>query len=271
MSIRVAAKQCWGTASITGLTDILSPGRIMAHAIRLAIQLLLVVYLWRALYAHAGITAGLTETMAVSYAVLAVLMLRIHRQDRYAARDMAIQHIRQGTIVYWFLRPLSPQRYSLWRGIGEQAYGLAWASAGGLASAVAGFLGAPASVGAAAAFAATFLLGLSLLYYLALLTDLMCFWTIKNTAVVSILMFAQNLLSGAYAALWYFPGWFQSASRALPFQYTIGIPLSFYVGRLKPADLPSEISVSAAWVIVLALLTRLLWAKAVARVAAQGG
>jgi ABC-2 type transport system permease protein len=266
-----AAAQGWRTARITALSDLLSPGRIAAHAIRLFVQLILVVSLWRALYAHTGSTAGLTKPMAVSYAVLAVLMLRIRRADRFAARDTVIQHMQYGTIVYWYLRPLSPQRYSLWRGIGEQAYGFAWASAGYLACLAAGVLAPPASAGATAAFAVTFLLGQSLLYYLALLTDQMCFWAIKNASAMSILAFTQNLLSGAYAALWFFPAWFRWASEALPFQYTIGVPLSFYVGRIPLSGLPAYLAVAAGWLAALAVLTQVLWRKAAKRVAAQGG
>jgi viologen exporter family transport system permease protein len=261
----------WRTARITALSDMLSPGRMTGLAIRLAVQLVLVVFLWRALYAHAGVTAGLTRAMAVSYAVLAVLMLQIRRADRFAARDTVIQHMQYGTIVYWFLRPLSPQRYSLWRGVGEQAYGFVWACAGYLACLAAGVLAPPASPAAAAAFGVTFLAGQSLMYYLALLTDQMCFWAVKNSAVVAILAFAQNLLSGAYAALWFFPGWFRAASAALPFQYTLGVPLSFYVGRLPAAKLPAFLAVALGWAAALAALTRLLWRRAAGRVAAQGG
>lgn len=266
-----AGAQGWRTARIVALSDLLSPGRIIARAMRLAVQLLLVVCLWRALYIQTGTTAGLTKTMAVSYAVLAVLMLHIRRADRLAARDTVVQHMKYGTIVYWFLRPLSPRRYCLWRGVGEQAYGFAWASVGYLSCLAIRVVATPASVGAAAAFAVSFLLGQSLLYYLALLTDQMCLWTIKNSGVVSIMMFAQNLLSGGYAALWYFPGWFRWVSQALPFEYTIGVPLSFYVGRIPPADLPAQLSVAAGWAVTLAVVTRLLWRKAAGRVAVQGG
>jgi ABC-2 type transport system permease protein len=261
----------WRTARITALSDLLSPGRITARAVRLLIQLLLVVWLWRALYAHTATAAGLTKAMAVSYAVLAVLMLNIRRADRFGARDTVIQHMQYGTIAYWLVRPLSPQRYSLWRGVGDQAYTVMWAAAGYVICRATGVLAPPSSADAAAAFAVTFLLGQSLLYYLALLTDQMCFWAIKNLAVVSIMIFAQNLLSGGYAPLWYFPGWFRWASNALPFQYTIGVPLSFYIGRIPLADLPAELSVAAGWVVALAILTRLLWRKAAERIAAQGG
>lgn len=267
----LGAAKGWQAARISPLGDVLSPGRIAGQAIRLAIQIYLVVCLWRALYEHAGVAAGLTRIMAVSYAVLAALMLRIRRLDRFGARDTVLEHMQYGTIVYWFLRPLSPQRYSFWRYAGEQAYGVAWACAGYVSCLGIGVLAPPRSAGAAVAFLASFALGQVLLYYLGLLTDQMCFWAIKNASVVSILTFTQNLLSGGYAALWFFPGWFRLVSEALPFQYTIGVPLSFYVGRIPVAGLPAQLAIALGWVVVLATITRLLWRAAAGRVAVQGG
>jgi ABC-2 type transport system permease protein len=81
----------------------------------------------------------------------------------------------------------------------------------------------------------------------------------------------QNLLSGAYVAIWFFPGWFGAVSRVLPFQYTLGVPLSFYVGRLGVSALPGQVAVQIAWLIALALATRLMWRRAGERVVSQGG
>lgn len=267
----LAVHRGWRTAGITALGELLAPGRIPAAAIRLAVELFLVVCLWRALYAGITSSAGLTKAQAVSYAVLAVLALRIRTPNRWAARDMVIQHMEYGTIVYWFLRPLSPQRYYLLRAVGDQLYGLAWAGAAYTVCRAVGVLSSPASAGAALAFAVTFALGQSVLYYLTLLTDQLCFWTIRNGSVVAILGFAQNLLSGAYAALWYFPGWFRSMSAVLPFQSTLAVPLSFYIGRLPLAALPAQVAVQLAWVLVLAGFARLLWRGAAERVVSQGG
>jgi ABC-2 type transport system permease protein len=113
--------------------------------------------------------------------------------------------------------------------------------------------------------------GQSLLYYLGLLTDQMCFFTIKNASVVLILKFTQNLLSGAYAALWFFPAWFRTVSAFLPFQYTIGVPLSLYIGRAPTADVAGQLAVALAWMVALAIATRLLWRKASLRISTQGG
>ncbi|MDX6347861.1 MAG: viologen exporter family transport system permease protein [Streptomyces sp.] len=263
--------RAWRTARITPLAEILAPGRIAATAVRLAVQVFLVTCLWRALYANTGSSAGLVKEQAVSYAVLAALATRIRGLDRYTARDTVIQHIYYGTIVYWFLRPLPPRRYYLYRALGDQAYGFAWAVAAYAICRLVGVLEAPASAGAAVAFVVSLLLGQAVLYYLTLLTDLLCFWTIQNSSALLILQFAQNLLSGAYAPLWYFPGWFVAMSAVLPFQSTLNVPLSFYIGRIPLSDLPGQLAVQAGWVLALALGTRLLWRKAAARVVSQGG
>ena len=261
----------WRALGITALSEFLSPNRMTAVAIRLAVQLFLVVCLWRALYTDTMISVGLTKAQAVSYAVLAVLVLRLREANRWGTRDTVLEHMELGTIVYWFLRPVPAQRYYFYRAVGDQLYGFAWALAGYAVCLAAGVLSPPPSAAAALAFALSFLLGQATLYYLMLLTDQLCFWTVKNNAAVDILKFAQNLLSGAYAALWFFPGWFRAMSAFLPFQSTMNVPLSFYIGRLRPADLPGQLAVQAAWVLGLALLTRMLWRRAAERVVSQGG
>ncbi|MBT2210911.1 MULTISPECIES: ABC-2 family transporter protein [Actinomadura] len=266
-----AMREGWSTAGITALGELLSPSRLTGTAARMSVQLFLVVCLWHALYSDTETSGGLDEGQAVAYGVLAVLALRLRDTDRWIGRDMVIQQIEFGTIVYWFLRPLAPWRYYLRRAVGDQLYGFAWAAAGYVVCLLAGVMDPPASAGAAGAFAVTFLLGQSVLYYLVLLTDQMCFWAVRNDSAVEILQFAQNLLSGGYAALWYFPGWFQTMSALLPFQATLSVPLSFYVGRLPVDDLPRHLAVQLFWVVSLAALTRLVWRRAEHRVVSQGG
>ena len=271
--MRAAAvlRKSFSIAGLSALGDLLSPARITAAALRLGIQLFLVVFLWRALYANTNSSAGMTKVQAISYAVLAVLALRIRFTDRWSARDTVFQHVQYGTIVYWYLRPLPVPRYYCLRAVGDQFYGVAWAVLGYVICRALGVLSAPASAAAAGAFVITFTLGQIILYYLVLITDQLCFWTLRNSAAQDILMFALNLLSGAYAALWFFPGWFRAMSAVLPFEATLDIPLSFYIGRLQLGDLPVQLVVQATWVAALCGLTRLLWRTAGRRVVSQGG
>jgi viologen exporter family transport system permease protein len=259
------------TASITTLGEILSPARITAGAIRLGMQVLLAACLWRALYVTKAVSGGVTREQAVTYAVIAVLMMRIRTANRFYARDSITQHVQYGTIVYWYLRPLSAQRYYLLREVGDQLYGCCWAAVGyglGLAT---GIISYPSSAEAAEAFAVSMLLGQSVLYYITLLTDQVCFWTVKNASTREIIVFARNLLSGGFAAIWFFPHWFQDLSAFLPFEYTMGVPISFYIGKSPPGSLPMATLPAFLWIGVLAVVTRLVWIRAGERVVSQGG
>jgi len=269
--VTVAPLHAWRVTRVTPLGELLTPPRITAVLIRLTVQVVLVASLWRGLYAATGTTAGLDRDQAVTYAVLAVLASRIREVNQYAGRDTVLQHMHFGTIVYWYLRPLPPRRYYALRALGEQLYGLTWALTGYAICLAAGVVEPPESAAVAGVFAVSMLLGQWVLYYVMLVIDQLCFWTLRNGAAVLILIFAQNLLSGVYAPLWFFPDWFITMSRFLPFQATLSVPLSLYVGRIPLSDAGAELAVQAAWVVALALFTLLLWRRAARRVISQGG
>jgi ABC-2 type transport system permease protein len=267
----MAVLHAWRAARVTPLGELHAPPRMTAVLIRLAVQVVLVASLWHGLYAHTGTTAGLAEGQAVTYAVLAVLASRLRELDQYAGRDTVLQHMHFGTIVYWYLRPLPPQRYHALRALGEQAYGFAWALGGYLVCLAAGVVDPPKSAAVAGVFALSLLLGQLVLYHVMLLLDQLCFWTVRNNAAMLILIFAQNLLSGVYAPLWFFPDWFITLSGFLPFQATLSVPLSIYIGRIPLSDAFEQLAIQAFWVVALTLFTRFLWRRAARRVISQGG
>ncbi|MDV7216952.1 ABC transporter permease [Streptomyces prunicolor] len=267
----MAALHAWRAARVTPLGELLAPPRITAALLRLTVQVVLVASLWRGLYSQTGTTAGLTRDQAVTYAVMAVLASRLRELDQRSGRDAVLQHMHFGTIIYWYLRPLPPQRYYALRALGEQMYGLAWALAGYVVCLATGVVEPPKSPAVAGVFALSMLLGQLVLYYVMLLIDQLCFWTLRNGAAMLILIFAQNLLSGVYAPLWFFPDWFITMSRFLPFQATLSVPLSIYVGRVPLSDAGAQLALQAVWVAFLALFTRFLWRRAARRVVAQGG
>jgi len=261
----------WRAARVTPLGELSTPPRMTGALLRLAVQIVLVASLWHGLYARTGTTAGLDRGQAVTYAVLAVLSSRIRELDQYSGRDTVQQHVHYGTIVYWWMRPMPPRRYYALRALGEQLYGFAWALAGYAVCLAVGVVEPPESAAVAGVFALSLLLGQWVLYYIMLVIDQWCFWALRNGAALLILVFAQNLLSGVYAPLWFFPDWFVTLSSYLPFQATLSVPLSLYIGRIPLSDAGFQLAVQAGWVAVLALLTRFLWARAARRVVAQGG
>lgn len=267
----MAVLHAWRTARVTPLGELHTPPRMTAVLLRLTVQVILVASLWHGLYSHTGTTAGLDVDQAVTYAVLAVLASRLRELDQFSGRDTVIQHMHFGTIVYWYLRPLPPQRYHALRALGEQLYGFAWALGGYVVCLAAGVVEPPKSAAVAGVFAVSLVLGQLVLYFVMLVLDQLCFWTVRNNAAMLILIFAQNLLSGVYAPLWFFPDWFVTMSQFLPFQATLSVPLSLYIGRIPLSDAAGQLAIQAAWVVLLFLFTRFLWQRAARRVISQGG
>ncbi|WP_308406025.1 ABC transporter permease [Streptomyces naphthomycinicus] len=256
---------------MTWLSELLEPGRMVSTAIQVGSQVFLTACLWTALYAHTEVSAGLQEHQAVGYAVLAVLASRLRPLSRDMAPDSFYRHMREGTILYWFLRPLPPHRYHLVRALGDQAHGLLWVLAGYGLCTTAGVVPLPDGRWTLPAFLVSMFLGQVIVYQLSLILDLLCFWTVANSNALHVSHFVQSLLSGAFAPLWFFPGWFTTANSFLPFQSTLHIPLSIYVGRIPVNRVPREVAVQAVWCLLLWLITRTLWKRAESRVAVQGG
>jgi len=261
----------WRAVRITFITELTQPVRYVPQLTMVATQLALTWWLWRALYAGVTVSAGLDVTQATTYALLGVLYLQFRSVDRWSNGDTMVQLMFDGTIAYWFTRPLSPRRWYLIRMGGDLAYGGAWAVIAYLACLGVGAIAGPPSLAAGGAALLTLALGLVITYYLQVIVDLTCFWSTVNDSAVTAVQFASSLLSGAFAPLWFFPGWFQRVSEFLPFQSTLNTPLSLYVGRLPVSALPGQLAVQAAWCAGLATFTWWLWRRASARVTVLGG
>jgi ABC-2 type transport system permease protein len=265
------ALRAWRAARVTAITDFGQPATVVTPLLMVATQLMLTYWLWQALYAHVHASAGLTARQATTYALLGVLYLRFRQQNRWPNGDAMQQLMLEGTILYWFVRPVSPRRYYLIRTAGDLAYGGMWAVLGYGTCLAAGAVSPPASPASALAALATMTLGLVVLYYVQVCVDLSCSWSAVNDQTTAAAQFVVNLLAGAFAPVWYFPAWFQRADQFLPFQATLNVPLSLYVGRLPAGAVYRQAALQVAWAAALATLTWWLWRRAAARVTVLGG
>lgn len=261
----------WRVSLISGAAELSHRVRISSMFFRTALQVVLVVGVWHALYRHTSVAAGLNMEQAASYAVLAVLLSQQGGLDRMAARDSVLDHVREGTILYWYLRPISPRRYHFARGLGDQLYALGWVCAGYLACLAVGAIGSPPSALTAALALVSLGLGQLVFYFLNLLVDLLCFWVISNVNAMFVYRFVHNLMSGSFAPLWLFPAWFQVFAWCLPFQAAVNIPLSLYIGRISPREFPVVAGAQFAWCLALGALSAVAWRWAGRRVTVQGG
>lgn len=243
--------------------------RLVASALTVVAQVLLYVVLWRALYTGVDTVAGLRVEQAVSYSVIATLIGTTRVLTGGMSSESMQARLRDGSILFWFTRPVSPRRYCFWRGLGEALYCTAWLLAGFVVATASGVISAPAGKPAAFAFAASFVLGQVILYYLTTLVELTGFWTVTTYSMTRLYTFAYVLLSGALIPLWFFPDWLRAVATHLPFAAAVNTPVSLYVGRIQASWMP--LAEQLLWCAVLAGLTRLMWRRATHRLVVFGG
>ncbi len=69
----------------------------------------------------------------------------------------------------------------------------------------------------------------------------------------------------------FFPDWFQTAVKFLPFQSLSYVPVTIYLGKHSGRGLLAAIALQALWAVVLFVAGRLLWNRAMRNVTLQGG
>jgi ABC-2 type transport system permease protein len=245
--------------------------RLVLTPLMLAVQIFLYYRLWLAVYANTTSVAGLNVRQVLTYATMALLVARIRWSARGWTRDSLASRVREGTIIYLFLRPLSPRRYVGIRALGEMGYGGGWALAGYAVMLGSGAIDAPRSPGAAGVFVISLVLGQTILFLMSQCVELTVFWFGRNAGTAQLYYFAQDLLAGVFVPLWFLPGWLFTAARYLPFGSAINVPLSLYVGRIPLRDARGQIAIQLAWCAVLFLLNKEIWRRASRRVQVQGG
>lgn len=246
--------------------------RLIIAPMMLTVQLYLYDRLWTAVFRHASRAAGLTVKQTLTYSLMALLMGRIRWNARTInIRDSIPLAVRDGTIVYWFLRPISPGRFYMWRQSGDVLYGGAWALLGYAVLLTGGVINAPPGVVGAIVFAVSLVLGQIVLYYLGQIVDVAMFWMLSNNGLARMYYFVQDLLSGVFVPLPFMPAAMLAVATWLPFSSGVNVPLSLYVGRTSLSHAPAQLGLQLFWCVALALVTRFMWQRASHRVTVQGG
>ncbi len=266
------ANRSWRLIRVGVLNERAFRIRLVITPMTLAVQLYLYDRLWTAVFSNTTKAAGLTLKQTLTYSLMALLMARIRWSARsFPQRDSVALSVREGTIAYWFMRPISPGRFYMWRQVGDMLYGGAWALSGYAVILAAGIIDAPRGAEGALVFTVSLVLGQVVLYYLGAIVDVSMFWMLSNNGLSRMYYFIQDLLSGVFVPLPFMPAWLLVVATWLPFSSGINVPLSIYVGRIPLSDVPKELLLQLSWCIALAAVTKLLWARASRRVTVQGG
>jgi ABC-2 type transport system permease protein len=222
-------------------------------------------------------TTPMTLSQAIDYTWLgqALLTLLPWSADPEIARmvrsgDVAYERLRPvDTYAYWYARAVARRTATpllraipmvLAAGVVFPAIGLAaWA------------LSAPASRASFALFVVSMVLVIALSSAIATIMDVLTVAALSDRGVNTLIGPLIIILSGSLVPLPLYPDWLQPALRIQPLAGLLDTPLRIYSGHLETTGAIAALVRQAVWVLVLVALGRLLMARVMARLQAQGG
>jgi ABC-2 type transport system permease protein len=100
---------------------------------------------------------------------------------------------------------------------------------------------------------------------------MLCFWTTRGAAIFDLWMTLELLLSGRLVPLPLMPGWVQTISWFLPFQWAFYFPIESLVGDLSDAELARGLAFQLLWSLIGLGLFKVAWRSAIRHFSAVGG
>jgi ABC-2 type transport system permease protein len=236
----------------------------------LPIEVAIVVLLWRVIYAFTGPLGQFSLKDMIAYQLL------VHAVSRGTWPVGTInyrvwQDIRQGKLDIYLARPIDYQLSRMAGELGEASYRSAMHLLAFVATCAIlrlPILSDPLLWGA---FLLSVAGGFVLRFLIQFLIATMAFWTEAIFGVRDIVVEIEALLSGRYVPVSIMPGLMRSIASVLPFQFTLFLPISIYLGHYSRAGALGMLGWQAFWVGALFVLSRLLWRRGLVRYEAQGG
>ncbi len=214
-----------------------------------------------------GSVAGFTAGAFAAYYIVWTLVRNINIVFTPYGWEGRIQH---GELSGMLLRPLHPIHYDL-------SYFLGWKVVVVVLwlpiAAILTLVFHPTVVvtpQAIVAFPFT-LLGAYLIRSLALwLMGMITFWTTRVSAIYDLYFSLELLLSGRLVPIALLPGWTQSVSGFLPFQWTFAFPIETLIGQLSTAQILEGIGMQALWIALYGVVVAVVWRQGVRRFSSVG-
>jgi ABC-2 type transport system permease protein len=121
-----------------------------------------------------------------------------------------------------------------------------------------------------AAFVPALLLAMALRFVLEWTLGAAAFWITRTGAFNQAYTVVMLFLSGFIAPLALFPATIQTVAALLPFRWMVAFPVEVALGRLAPGAVVLGFAAQAAWIAVVLVVMRIVWAAGTRRYSAVG-
>jgi ABC-2 type transport system permease protein len=114
------------------------------------------------------------------------------------------------------------------------------------------------------------LTGTLLFFFLVASLEMVAFWADHVWSLLVMLRFILYFTGGGMIPLSLFPDYFQSAVSYLPFPYLASFPIRCFMGRVGTEEYMASLGIMAVWIVITAIISRLIWRSGLKRYSGVG-
>lgn len=237
--------------------------------VRRVLNLLLVYFLWSAIFVGQGEVFGYSQKQILTY----ILLSNIVASFVFATKTLEIGgQINSGDLTNFLLRPISYFKYWWARDFSDKVLNIFFSI---VEVALLIFLFKPGvflqtNLNLLFFFALSIILGIVLYFHLSFLLGFIGFWSPEVWAPRFIFFILTEFFVGGLFPLDILPKPLFLALQALPFPYLLYFPLKIYLGQLNIWQIAGGFAVSMVWLFTIYQTVQLVWQKGLRVYTAEG-
>ena len=241
----------------------------MIGVVTYVIHVAVYYFLYKALYHEHNSIFGYNLQEMITYVSLGWISKSLYLN--YIDREIT-DDVQSGQVAMDLIKPIDFQAMYFSRGLGHSLFRfLLFTPPIVVVTTVLFAISPPAS----GQHLATFLIALffSILIYLGInyIIGLLAIFFLSIRGILYSKNLIIELLSGLLIPIDWFPSWFQSISKLLPFQSIAYYPLQIYLGRVDSSSVATLLVTQIGWVAILCMAGRFIWRLCQRQILIQGG
>lgn len=264
-------KKIWGLFCINIKVVTRYPAAIWANVFVNILQVVILYYIWMAVYGENVSIFGVNKLQMITYIVLSRLIY-INGIVSWGINQWMTDIIKDGQISIELLRPIDFQLLAYARRIGVLIFSmLIYGTPAIIIFLLFINIFFPLNIITLVLFFISFMLAMTINFFIEFMIGLFGFYTNNGWGLQILKEGLFSFFSGALIPVIFMPKWIQSIVNMLPFKDIIYTPLSIYIELYNEKQSINLILNQIIWVIILFCFSRILYRLLLRKITVQGG
>lgn len=108
-------------------------------------------------------------------------------------------------------------------------------------------------------------------YFIEFIVGILTFYTVSSWGLQCFKQAVITFFSGSLVPIEMMPAWLQNVSNVMPFKSLVSFPISIYLEKVSGMELMYGFANQIFWIIILAVVSKILYGVAIKKVTIAGG